>query len=172
MSETNHTLTDEQFATVCCNILHTALIETPRTTSKRVFRELEAGTRVSLTQLKMEDESTLRMDLRLITDDFKGTLNYSTFRDALQVLLSRFREHITQEQPLKAFRALDESGEATLERRLYAITAPIVSGAEINVMMLGVDPHPSEPVVLLELMFVDPEQFAQSESESSASSSS
>ena len=172
MSETNHTLTDEQFATVCCNILHTALIETPRTTSKRVFRELEAGTRVSLTQLKMEDESTLRMDLRLITDDFKGTLNYSTFRDALQVLLSRFREHITQEQPLKAFRALDEAGEATLERRLYAITAPIVSGAEINVMMLGVDPHPSEPVVLLELMFVDPEQFAQSESESSASSSS
>jgi hypothetical protein len=120
----------------------------------------------------MENESTLRMDLTLSTEAFKGTLNYSTFRDALQVLLSRFREHITQEQPLKAFRALDESGEATLERRLYAITAPIVSGAEINVMMLGVDPHPSEPVVLLELMFVDPEQFVQSESASSASSSS
>ena len=49
MSETNQTLTDEQFATVCCNILHKALIETPRTTSKRVFRELEAGTRVLLT---------------------------------------------------------------------------------------------------------------------------
>ena len=172
MSETNQTLTDEQFATVCCNILHKALIETPRTTSKRVFRELEAGTRVLLTQHKMENESTLRMDLTLSTEAFKGTLNYSTFRDALQVLLSRFREHITQEQPLKAFRALDESGEATLERRLYAITAPIVSGAEINVMMLGVDPHPSEPVVLLELMFVDPEQFVQSESASSASSSS
>jgi hypothetical protein len=69
-------------------------------------------------------------------------------------------------------RALDEAGAPTLERRLYGITAPVVSGAEINVMMLGVDPHPSEAIVLLELMFVDPEQFAQSESASSASSNS
>jgi len=40
------------------------------------------------------------------------------------------------------------------------------------VLMLGVDPHPTEAIVLLELMFVDPEQFAQSESATSASSSS
>jgi hypothetical protein len=172
MAEANHTLTEEQFATVCCNILHKALIETPRTTSKRVFRELDAGTRVLLTRLKMEDESETRMDLALSTEAFRGTLNYSTFRDALQVLLSRFRDHLTEEKPLLPMRALDEAGEATGERRLYPITAPIVSGAEINVMMLGVDPHPSEAVVLLELMFVDPEQFAQSESASSASSSS
>jgi hypothetical protein len=172
MSEANHTLTEEQFATVCCNVLHKALIETPRTASKRVFRELDAGTRVMLTRLKMEDESVTRMDLTLSTEAFKGTLNYSTFRDALQILLSRFRDHLTEEKPLKTFRALDESGEATLERRLYGISAPIVSGAQINVMMLGVDPHPSEPVVLLELMFVDPEQFVQSESASNASSSS
>jgi hypothetical protein len=172
MAEANKTLTEEQFATVCCNILHKALIETPRTTSKRVFRELDAGTRVMLTRLKMEDDSMTRIDLTLSTDAFRGTLNYSTFRDALQILLSRFRDHLTAEKPLPALRALDEAGEATLERRLYGITAPIVSGAEINVLMLGVDPHPSEAIVLLELMFVDPEQFAQSESASSASSSS
>src|SRR6056300_248354 len=111
MAEANKTLTEEQFATVCCNILHKALIETPRTTSKRVFREIEAGTRVMLTRLKMEDDSMTRIDLTLSTDAFRGTLNYSTFRDALQILLSRFRDHLTAEKPLPALRALDEAGE-------------------------------------------------------------
>ena len=49
------TLTDEQFATISVNVLHQTLIEVSRTVGKRIFRELEAGTRVALTQLRMED---------------------------------------------------------------------------------------------------------------------
>ena len=91
-------------------------------------------------------------------------------RGGVQELLIQFREHLTSEKPLTTFRALDEAGNATTERRLYGVFAQSVEGGSLNILMLGVDPHLSEPQVLLELMFVDPSQMTQPESASSASS--
>ena len=170
MSNTNHTLTDEQFATVCANVLHQCFIEPSRTVVKRVFRDLQAGKKVFLTELRMEDDSILRVDLTLDSTAFIGILNFSTFRGVVQELLIQFREQLTSEKPLTTFRALDEAGNATTERRLYGVFAQSVQGRNLNILMLGVDPHLSEPQVLLELMFVDPSQMTQSESASSASS--
>ena len=166
MSNANHTLTDEQFATVCANLLHQCLIAPSRTVVKRVFRDLQAGIKVSLTKLRMEDDSLLRVDLTLDSTAFIGILNFSTFRGVVQELLIQFREHLTSEKPLTTFRALDEAGNATTERRLYGVFAQSVQGGSLNILMLGVDPHLSEPQVLLELMFVDPSQMTQSESAS------
>ena len=56
MAANEQTLTDEQFATISANVLHQTLIEVSRTVGKRIVRELEAGKRVALTQLRMEDE--------------------------------------------------------------------------------------------------------------------
>ena len=63
MAANEQTLTDEQFATISANVLHQTLIEVSRTVGKRIFRELEAGKRVALTQLRMEDEGQVRLDL-------------------------------------------------------------------------------------------------------------
>ena len=92
MSNANHTLTDEQFATVCANLLHQCLIEPSRTVVKRVFRDLQAGKKVFLTKLRMEDDSLLRVDLTLDSTAFIGILNFSTFRGVVQELLIQFRE--------------------------------------------------------------------------------
>ena len=40
-----------------------------------------------------------------------------------------------------------------------------------NLLMMGATPSASEPVVLIELMYIDPEQFAQSDASAASSSS-
>ena len=40
-----------------------------------------------------------------------------------------------------------------------------------NMLMMGATPSASEPVVLIELMYIDPEQFAQSDASAASSSS-
>lgn len=173
MAASEKTFTDEQFATICANVLHQMLIDVPRTVGKRLFRELEAGKRVALTQLQMEDGGSVRLDLKLDHSEFRGNLNFSVFRDSLVALLARLAEILRDEnQSLSAMRLLDESGVANSERRLYSVPGVVASAGVVNVLMLGASPAAGEPVVLMELMYIDPEQFAQSESASSASSSS
>ena len=65
MAAGEKTLTDEQFATISVNVLHQTLIEVSRTVGKRIFRELEAGTRVALPQLR-EPGALERPQLRLL----------------------------------------------------------------------------------------------------------
>jgi hypothetical protein len=40
-----------------------------------------------------------------------------------------------------------------------------------NVLMMGATPSTSEPVVLIELMYIDPQQFAQSDASVASSNS-
>ena len=56
MAANERTLTEEQLATIGGNMLQKTLIDVSRTVGKRIFRELESGTRIALTQLRMEDE--------------------------------------------------------------------------------------------------------------------
>ena len=58
-------ITAVQFATVAANLLHQGVLEAGRTTAKRMFRELDAGRKVTITQLRMEDEGLTRIDLSL-----------------------------------------------------------------------------------------------------------
>ena len=158
------TLTDEQFATISVNVLHQTLIEVSRTVGKRIFRELKAGTRVALTQLRLEDGGQGRLDLTLDHTEFRGGLNFSLFRDSVLALLAKMTETLKDEDtPLPALRMMDEGGQATSERRLFGVPGVIAVEGVPNMLMMGATPSPSEPVVLIELMYIDPEQFAQSD---------
>ena len=72
MAANERTLTEEQLATISGNMLQKTLIDVSRTVGKRIFRELESGTRIALTQLRMEDESLVRLDLSLDHSEFRG----------------------------------------------------------------------------------------------------
>ena len=171
MAANDRTLTDEQFATICVNVLHQTLIETSRTVGKRIFRELEANKRVALTKLRMEDEGEVRLDLTLDYTEFRGALNFSLFRDSIQALLARYVEELQKEDTtLTALRMMDENGQATSERRLFGIPGVIAVDGVVNMMMMGATPAVDSPVVLIELMYIDPAQFSQSSSESDAAS--
>ena len=173
MAAGEKTLTDEQFATISVNVLHQTLIEVSRTVGKRIFRELEGGTRVALTQLRMEDDGQVRLDLTLDHTEFRGALNFSLFRDSVLALLAKMTETLKDEDTplLPALRMMDESGQATSERRLFGVPGLIVVEGVPNVLMMGATPSTSEPVVLIELMYIDPQQFAQSDASAASSSS-
>ena len=172
MAANEHTLTEEQLATISANILHQTLIEVSRTVGKRLFRELESGTRIAVTKLRMEDESEVRMDLKLDCTEFRGALNFSLFRDSVLALLSRLSETLRDEDTvLPVMRMMDESGQSTSERRLFGVPGVIALDGVPNMLMMGATPSPSEPVILIELMYIDPEQFAQSSETEGASTS-
>ena len=78
MAANERTLTDEQFATISANVIHQSLIEVSRTVGKRIFRELEAGKRIAVTQLRMEDEGEVRLDVTLDHSEFRGCLLYTS----------------------------------------------------------------------------------------------
>ena len=173
MATSDRSLTDEQFATICVNVVHQTLIDCSRTVGKRLFRELESAKRVAVTQLRMEDESEVRLDMTLDHTEFRGALNFSLFRDSVLALLSGLTEVLRdEERSLNVMRMMDESGQATSERRLFGVPGMVVAESVPNLLMMGATPSASEPVVLIELMYVDPDQFAKSDSASSASSNS
>ena len=117
MAANEHTLTEEQLATISANILHQTLVEVSRTVGKRLFRELESGTRIAVTQLRMEDGSEVRMDLKLDCSEFRGALNFSLFRDSVLALLSRLSDTLRDEESaLPVMRLMDEAGQSTSER--------------------------------------------------------
>ena len=97
MAANERTLTDEQFATISANVIHQSLIDVSRTVGKRIFRELEAGKRIALTQLRMEDEGQVRLDVTLDHSEFRGTLNFSLFRDSVLAMLSRLSDNLRDE---------------------------------------------------------------------------
>ena len=172
MAANEHTLTAEQLATISANILHQTLIEVSRTVGKRLFRELESGTRIAVTQLRMEDGSEVRMDLKLDCSEFRGALNFSLFRDSVLALLSRLSDTLRDEESaLPLMRLMDEAGQSTSECRLFGVPGVIALDGVPNMLMMGATPSPSEPVILIELMYIDPEQFAQSPEPEASSTS-
>ena len=172
MATNERTLTDEQFATISANVIHQSLIEVSRTVGKRIFRELEVGKRIAVTQLRMQDEGEVRLDVTLDHSEFRGALNFSIFRDSVLALLSRLGDTLRDEETsLPVMRMMDEAGEAASERRLFGVPGLIVVDGVPNMLMMGATPSASEPVVLIELMYIDPEQFAQSDASEASSSS-
>jgi hypothetical protein len=172
MAANERTLTDEQFATISANVIHQSLIEVSRTVGKRIFRELEAGTRIALTQLQMEDGGQVRLDAKLDHSEFRGALNFSLFRDSVLAMLSRLSDNLRDEEAsLPVMRMMDESGQATSERRLFGVPGVIVVDGVPNMLLMGATPSASEPVVLIELMYIDPEQFVQSDASEASSNS-
>jgi hypothetical protein len=130
------------------------------------------GKRIAVTQLRMEDEGEVRLDVTLDHSEFRGALNFSIFRDSVLALLSRLGDTLRDEDTsLPVMRMMDETGEATSERRLFGVPGLIVVDGVANMLMMGATPSVSEPVVLIELMYIDPEQFAQSDASETSSNS-
>jgi hypothetical protein len=119
----------------------------------------------------MEDEGEVRLDLTLDYTEFRGALNFSLFRDSIQALLARYVEELQKEDTtLTALRMMGENGQATSERRLFGIPGVIAVDGVVNMMMMGATPAVDSPVVLIELMYIDPAQFSQPSPESDAAS--
>lgn len=154
-----------QFATISVNLLHRAIIESDRTTAKRIFRTLEEGQKVRLTTLKMEDGGSVQILLTLDATAFNGHLNFSAWRDGVLALIAKLSDDLRAGARVPVFYPMDpaeQRNDDLAESKLFGAVGATVHDGAVNTLMLGVKPDPQKPVVTLQLMYVDPAQFAAS----------
>lgn len=137
---------------IAANLFKTCLLDAGRTEAKRYFKELEAGRELYLTEMTMADKSTIRVRLQLMSQEFRGQLNFSAFKLQLQMLCTELVKVIKAEsEPLVMS---DDSG------RQLMFNIPAISNIDddFNALLLGADLRRSGELVL-QLMFIDPEQY-------------
>lgn len=164
MQQTKQMDTNE-FATIAVNLLHRSILEADRTSAKRIFRELEAGRTVSLTKLRMDDGGMVRVDLSLESEAFNGALNYSAFRDGVLVLVAKISDELREGKRVPVFKPLGEKAdmpEHIADSQLFGASGATVHDGTVNILMLGAKSNPAQAVVTLQLLYVDPGQFASS----------
>lgn len=153
--EETQSIPQAQFLTMSANLLHRAFIESTRTDAKSLFKQLAEGTRVALTRVEMEDKSLVRFDLSLDHSEYRGKLNYGGFRNSLGTLIANLSTALQKEQEISSFTAQDQPG-----KMMFGVTGVTVEEEQPNVMVLGADVTGGQANVVLQLMYVDPEQFA------------
>ncbi len=154
--EETQSIPQAQFLTMSANLLHRAFIESTRTDAKNLFRQLAEGTRVALTRVEMEDKSLVRFDLSLDHSEYRGKLNYGGFRNSLGTLVANLSTALQKEQEISSFTAQDQPG-----KMMFGVTGVTVEEDQPNVMVLGADVSGGQANVVLQLMYVDPQQFTE-----------
>ncbi len=153
----SHTLSRDQFLTIAVNLLHKVFVESSRTDAKNLYRALVEGKRVALTNLKMEDESTVRFDLSLDHSEFAGSLNYGAFRASLRALLGNLVNALEEKKDIQTFTAKEQGN-----RTIFGITGVTVEEGTPAVLVLGSRVDEGTAAVLLQLQYLDHTQFPQS----------
>ncbi|WP_415242585.1 hypothetical protein [Zhongshania sp.] len=142
---------------IAANLFKTCLLDAGRTEAKRYFKELESGRELYLTEMTMTDKSTIRVRLQLMLQEFRGQMNFSAFKLQLQMLCAELVKVIPAEsEPIVMS---DDSG------RQLMFNIPAISNidGDFNVLLLGADLRRNDELIL-QLMFIDPEQYRLPES--------
>jgi len=145
----------EKFLLVAANLLQQALIEATRTEAKKSYNELLLGNSLPLAAVRMEDDSTAVFHLSLSHSEFQGRLNFSAFRASVSALVGNIIRTLREQKAIKVFNAMN-GGSAMI----FGITAVTVESRQTNVMVLAADSRKEDDVTTLQLMYLDPTQFA------------
>jgi len=148
-------LPQDKFLLVAANLLHRAFVEAPRTEAKQIFRALSEGKAVRLNALELEDKSIAQFGVALDHSEFKGNLNYGAFRASVGTLLTNLGAAIKEERKLTTFGDADSGGT-----QIFGVTAVTVEENKPNVMVLGAKTENTGGATILQLLYLDPSQFA------------
>lgn len=146
----------DRFLIMSANLLRKAFVEASRTEAKQLYRALVEGGTVRLTRVQMEDQSILGVNLSLDHSEFRGKLNFGALRASIGTLIANIGQALNEARDVPTFGTEDES-----ERVIFGITAVTVENEQPNVMVLGTGANNTEASVTLQLMYLDPAQFAQ-----------
>ncbi|MEH6587969.1 MAG: hypothetical protein V7720_15530 [Halioglobus sp.] len=156
------TIPREQFLTISVNLLHRAFMEAKRTDAKNLFKAVSEGRRVALTNVQMEDKSTVRFDLSMDHSEYDGNLNYGTFRSSLMALLGNFAEAIKQKADITTFGA--EGDDSNI---IFGVTGVTVEKGVPSVLVLSTSNAGQDAAIMLRLMYLDYQQFLESQQQDS-----
>lgn len=145
----------DKFLLVAVNLLHKAIVEATRTQAKALYLEIASGKIVNLTRVKLVDDSIASFQLSLSLSEFKGRLNFGAFRASVTALVGNIAQALREERELRVLNALN-GGSAMI----FGITAVTMENSQQNVMVLAVDSSEGGDATILQLMYLDPTQFA------------
>lgn len=151
-------ISQEQLMVMSVNLLHRAFVEASRTESKKLFREIEGGKTVALTQVKMDDGGLLRFDVALDHTEYEGALNYSAFRASLATVLQNLGSALQKKQEINSFSANNNPNNM-----IFGITGVTMENDTPAVMVISAVVNVAEASVLLRPMYLDYQQFLQSQ---------
>ncbi|TDG14153.1 hypothetical protein E2F43_11810 [Seongchinamella unica] len=150
----------EQFLTIAVNLLHRAFMDAKRDDAKILFRELIEGRRAPLTNVQMEDKSTVRFDLSMDYSQYGGSLNFGAFRASLTALLANLVDAIKSGREITTFGA-----QGNPDNIIFGVTGVNVDRGVPSVLVLSTHADSREPVIQLRLMYLDYQQFLASHQE-------
>ena len=148
----------EQFLTIAINLLHRAFMDAKRTDAKNLFKAVSEGKRVALTNLQMEDKSSVRFDLSMDHSEYAGTLNFGAFRSSLTALLSNLVDAVKEQREITTFGAEGDSANI-----IFGVTGVTVEKEVPSVLVLSTSTGGQEAAVMLRLMYLDYQQFLASQ---------
>lgn len=145
----------DKFLLVAVNLLHKAIVEATRTQAKALYQQIAREEVVSLTKVQLVDNSIASFKLSLSHSEFQGRLNFGAFRASATALIANIAQALREERELKVLNALN-GGSAMI----FGITAVTLENNQRNVMVLAVDSSEEGEATILQLMYLDPTQFA------------
>lgn len=151
------TIPQDQFLTMAANLLYKGFLESSRTRSKNIYKELITGKVLPLTTIEMADKSTVRFDVALDHSEYRGSINFGAFRASLTQLIASLGESLKKEDKIPVFSAEQDSN-----MMIFGVTSITQDGQgkqDPNIMVLGADVAADRPFVMLKLMYIDHRQF-------------
>jgi len=151
------TIPREKFLLMSVNLLHKAFLETTRTNAKNVYKEMAEGKIVHLTNVQMEDRSTVRFDLALDHTEYRGKLNFASFRNSLTVLIAQLTEALRAKKNITVFTADNDPNVM-----IFGVTGVTMQDGKPSVLVLAADAGSDQASVMLKLLYLDHSQFGES----------
>lgn len=148
-------MAQDQFLLIAVNLLHKGFVEAKRTDAKALYQQIATGKTVKLTTVDMADASRADFHLSLSHSEFRGRLNFGAFRASVAALTANIARALQEQRELKVFCA-QHGGNAVI----FGITAVTLERDLRNVMVLAADTRESGAATVLQLMYLDPTQFA------------
>jgi hypothetical protein len=148
-------IAQEKFLLVAVNLLQQSLVEAMRTDAKQRYNLLYSGNTIPLATVRMEDNSAAAFQLSLSHSEFQGRLNFGAFRASVGALLRNIARALREQKEIKVFNALNGGGAM-----IFGITAVTLESGQTNVMVLAADSRKDGGATSLQLMYLDPTQFA------------
>lgn len=155
---TTHSIPQDKFLTMAANLLYKTFLESSRTKAKNAYKEMLAGKVLPLTTVQMEDKSTVRFGVALDHSEYRGSLSFGAFRSSLGLLLSQLGETLRKKEEVRVFAAQHDANVMIFG--VTAVTRETRETTDPNIMVLGANMGGEKPSVLLNLMYLNHQQFA------------
>jgi hypothetical protein len=155
MTQSSHgKIPTDKFLLIAMNLLHRDFIAATRTDAKQRFKEIVAGRTVDITNVQMEDKSTVQFSLALDHSEYRGRLNFGAFKAGLTALLGNISLTLQDGSDVAVFKP-----EQQPDSVLFGITGVTMEDSMPRILVLGADAGARGPAVTLRLMYLDHQQF-------------